>query len=135
LEHGTSWRELLELLDVKEPDILRKTYENVIPQNRHQDYPPEILDRQHNFVDGIRRLLTRFPDTILPNHSVLHAGFEPKMSVDEDILLPNANIDALDVDIGRVGIEGLPMEPALLRVRGNEGFFDGQSGSGIRARR
>ena len=78
------------------------------------------------------RQLTRLPDAILPNHSVLHASLEPEVRIDEDVLLPDADVDALDVDVGRVGIEGLPMESALLRVRGDEGFFDGRSDGGIR---
>ena len=81
---------------------------------------------------GLDKRLTRLPNTVLAHHSVLHTGLEPQMRIDKDILLPDADIDALDVDIGRVGIEGLPMESALLRVRGDEGFFDGRSDGGIR---
>lgn len=69
---------------------------------------------QHHLTRVAETPLTRLPNAILPDHPVLDARLEPQMRVNEDILLPNADIDALDIDVGRVGVEGLPVEPALL---------------------
>jgi len=67
-------------------------------------------------------IYTRFPDTVLPDHSIPKPTLQSEMCIYEQLLVVHADIDAFDVNIGARSIKCLPVESALLGVGCNFRF-------------